>query len=388
MQQQQTDLQQKQEHIAGALTSLTTILQDMRSETRKSTLGDVNNSRYISQPQTQSQRSSEPRSGIYEEVPDNSSSSRRYTVGLALGYDVPRRSEGEFISGRQYPYQVQNRDRKTSIQSQDGYYWEVQEDSSRYWRPTEGRPNSYEVPPRMEKEATYAPQQSYQFQDQEREVPVELENARASRQCQENSFRRTRNENRVYHSTVPEVKLLPFSRTEEWKVWFSRFEAVAERRRWDEDAKLDNLLPRLQGKAGDFVFSQLPQKALSNCEEFVREINSRFRVVETQKTFAAKFSQRNQRNNETVEEYEADLKRLYAKAYKSRDERTRQEDLVRRFLDGLKDHEARFEIEYHKEPDVIEDAVYHAVNFLQTKRRSTFESYTDRKFKKYVRTAS
>ena len=60
MQQQQTDLQQKQEHIAGGLISLITILQDMRSETRKSTMGDANNSRYISQPQTQSHRSSEP----------------------------------------------------------------------------------------------------------------------------------------------------------------------------------------------------------------------------------------------------------------------------------------------------------------------------------------
>ena len=69
----------------------------------------------------------------------------------------------------------------------------------------------------------------------------------------------------------------------------------------DEDAKLHNLLSRLKGKAGDFVFSKLPQKTLSNYEELVRELNSRFRVVETQKTFAAKFSQRNQRNDEMSE---------------------------------------------------------------------------------------
>ena len=162
-------------------------------------------------------------------------------------------------------------------------------------------------------------------------------------------------------------------------MWVS-LEAVAERRRWDEDAKLDNLLPRLQGKAGEFIFSQLPSRTLSNYEELVRELNSRFRVVETQKTFAAKFSKRNQRNDETVEEYAADLKRLYAKAFRACDEKTRQEDLVRRFLDGLKDHEARFEIEIHKEPDDIDDAVYHAVNILQTRRRSLVDNYADRKF--------
>ena len=120
----------------------------------------------------------------------------------------------------------------------------MQEDSSRYCRPTEARPNSYEVPPRIERNATYAPQQSYQCQDQEKEVPVESENARASRQFQENSYRRTRYKNSGYHSSVPEVKLQPFSGKEEWKVWFSRFEAVAERRRW---MKMQNFITCYQG---------------------------------------------------------------------------------------------------------------------------------------------
>ena len=102
----------------------------------------------------------------------------------------------------------------------------------------------------------------------------------------------------------------------------------------------------------------------------MKELNGRFRVIETERTYAARFSQRNQRQGETAEEFAADLKRLYAKAYKFRDDRTRQEDLVRRFLDGLKRSEARFEIEFHKEPINIDEAVRHAVNFVQTKRRN------------------
>ena len=198
-------------------------------------------------------------------------------------------------------------------------------------------------------------------------------------------YRRPLYDNRA---VTHEAKLPPFSGKEEWKIWVSRFEAVAKRRCWDESEKLDNLLPRLQGKAGEFVFSQLPTRILSNYGELLRELNSRFRVVETEKAFAAKFSQRSQRHDETVEEFAADLKRLYAKAYKARDERTRQENLVRRFLDGLKDHEARFEIEFRKEPDDIDTAVYHAVNFLQTRRRSSGENYSDRKSKRYVRRAT
>ena len=150
---------------------------------------------------------------------------------------------------------------------------------------------------------------------------------------------------------------------------------------------MDNILPKLQGKAGEFVFTQLSRHTLSCYSELIKELNSRFRVVETRKTYAAKFSQRAQRNGETAEEFAAELKRLYAKAYKFRDEQTRQEDLVRRFLDGLCDSDARFEVEYNKEPENIDEAVYHVVNFVQTKHRG-IQGHTDRKFKKYARRAS
>ncbi|MCG7878230.1 MAG: retrotransposon gag domain-containing protein, partial [Candidatus Thiodiazotropha endolucinida] len=195
--------------------------------------------------------------------------------------------------------------------------------------------------------------------------------------------------NRRQHS--PEnygLKIPPFNGKEDWKIWINRFEAIADRRRWSEDAKLDNLLPKLQGKAGELVFSQLFKEVLGSYGELVKELNSRFRVVETEKSFAAKFSTRVQKTGETAEEFAADLKRLYAKAYKNRDNRTKREDLVRRFLDGMKDNEARFEIEFHKEPDDIDEAVYHAVNFIQTRRRNSSENYGEKKLKRYTRRTS
>ena len=192
----------------------------------------------------------------------------------------------------------------------------------------------------------------------------------------------------AYGSQSVEAKLPPFNGKEEWKVWINRFESVAKRRNWDNEAKLDNILPRLQGKAGDFVFNQLSQEVISCYPKLVKELNSRFHTIETEKTYAAKFSQRIQKHDETAEDYAAELKRLYSKAYKNRDCKTRQEDLVRRFLDGLKDQEARFEVEYHKEPEDIDKAVYHVVNFIQTRRRNYSGAYADRKSKKFARRAS
>ena len=46
---------------------------------------------------------------------------------------------------------------------------------------------------------------------------------------------------------------------------------------------------------------------------------------------------------------------------------TREEDLVRKFLDGLKDDDIRFEVEYHKEPHTIDEAVYYVVSLIQTR---------------------
>ena len=115
----------------------------------------------------------------------------------------------------------------------------------------------------------------------------------------------------------------------------------------------------------------MSEEEISCYSTLVKELTSRFHTIETEKTFAAKFSQRMQKHDETAEEYAAELKRLYSKAYKSRDSKTRQEDLVRRFLDGLKDHEARFEVEYHKEPEDIDEAVYHVVNLSRPEEETT-----------------
>ena len=179
------------------------------------------------------------------------------------------------------------------------------------------------------------------------------------------------------------VKIPPFNGKEDWRMWIARFEAIAERNAWRDEEKLDNLLPKLEGAAAQFVFVQLPRHLLYNYGELVGELTNRFRVVETSRSFAAKFSRRSQRQGETAEEYAAELKMLYDKAHGFRDRHIRNEDLVRRFLDGLRDEEARFEIEFHKEPETIDEAVFHAVNFIQTRGMQS-----DKRDRRAVRRAS
>ena len=167
-----------------------------------------------------------------------------------------------------------------------------------------------------------------------------------------------------------EITKLPiFTGKESWDVWFNRFTEVADRRNWTDEDRLDEILPRLQGAAGEFVFGQLRREVRGDYAHLVSELNSRFRVVVTKKTYGAQFSHRSQKANETVEEYAAELKRLYDKAHANRDEGTRREDLLRRFLDGLFDEKARFQVEYIREPRDIDEAVYQVVDFLDTRHR-------------------
>ena len=171
------------------------------------------------------------------------------------------------------------------------------------------------------------------------------------------------------HKNSP--KLPPFTGKESWNVWFNRFEDVASRQNWSSDEKLDEILPRLQGPAGDFVYGQLTHESRSHYRTLCKELSNRFRVVETSKTFWVQFSHRNQKSGETVEEYAAELKQLYDKAHAKRDKQTRQEDLLRRFLDGLNDDKARFHVEFIKEPKDIDEAVFYTVCFQETRQKSS-----------------
>ncbi|KAH3869216.1 hypothetical protein DPMN_032378 [Dreissena polymorpha] len=102
---------------------------------------------------------------------------------------------------------------------------------------------------------------------------------------------------------LPVVRMAPYSGKEEWQTWITQFETIANRHGWGEDERLDQFLPRLEGVAAQFVFSQLPPYVLDNYYELLREIHSRFKIIETPRSFAAKFSRRSQRHGITLEEF-------------------------------------------------------------------------------------
>jgi len=64
-------------------------------------------------------------------------------------------------------------------------------------------------------------------------------------------------------------KLPSYSGTENWAVWIAKFEAITDRYDWGTEDRLDNLLPKLEGLAGKFAFTQLPPHVLNNYDLLV-----------------------------------------------------------------------------------------------------------------------
>ena len=202
------------------------------------------------------------------------------------------------------------------------------------------------------------------------------ESEHGSSQLLSYSSLRSRRNTSNHHTRLP-----AFTAQEPWTVYYNRFKSVAKLEGWTDREKLRELLPRLQGKAGEFVYDQLRSDVREDFRSLVHELKHRFRKVETARTYGAQFSHRNQRSGETIEDFAADLKRLYDKAYANRDRDTRREDLLRRFLDGIQDDATRFQVEYNKEPRDIDEAVFDVINCQETKKRT----FTEDKTRKPVR---
>lgn len=131
---------------------------------------------------------------------------------------------------------------------------------------------------------------------------------------------------------------------------------------------MGQLLPRLQGLAGEFVFEELKPEILSNYRQLTKELGNRFGVIETNRIFQTKFRRRDQKNGEPVQSYAAELKSLYSKAYPNRDNLTKQQDLVSRFLLGLSNEKARIYVELNRDPMTIEEATEYIIEYEEATR--------------------
>ena len=85
-------------------------------------------------------------------------------------------------------------------------------------------------------------------------------NAHSSAVSSSTSIRSTADSNKTHNVRLPAFT----GKSNEWKVWYSCFDAVAEINHWTERTRLSELLQRLQGVAADFVFDEISPDCRSN----------------------------------------------------------------------------------------------------------------------------
>ena len=103
------------------------------------------------------------------------------------------------------------------------------------------------------------------------------------------------------------------------KEWLEQFEMVATVCKWDESAKLINLVTRLRGQAYAF-YKSCPSHERSSYQGLAAALLKRFTPVRIQAVQTSLFHDRKQREKESVDSYAQDLRVLFYKAYPRADQ--------------------------------------------------------------------
>jgi hypothetical protein len=158
------------------------------------------------------------------------------------------------------------------------------------------------------------------------------------------------------------LRSIPFCGKEKWKVWHTRFEVSTKG--WSHKDKLEEMLLLLRGTAAEFVFDQMPSSSFDKYSLVVKELENRFRKIENPRIYRTKLSELRQRC-ESVEEFAVKVKMVYNKAYPGRDIKSRKEDLLQKFMEGLKDQHASSQVQFIKQLEDIDEAVDAVINFQE-----------------------
>ena len=204
----------------------------------------------------------------------------------------------------------------------------------------------------------------------------EVEKLRAEKVQYENLIKKLWQELNLKHEQIEQLsnvyqqkavpKLPDFTGShddEKSDIWITRFNEALYK--FNSPEKLGQLLPRLRGIAADFVFDQLSPEVRSEYHALVYELRKRFQTFETPRMYQSQYEKRRQKSGEDAHSFASELKRLYDKAYPGRPRSIRDEDLVRKFFDGLLDVKASVQVEYHKNPTSIDHAVYEVIRYME-----------------------
>ncbi|KAJ8982091.1 hypothetical protein NQ317_010949 [Molorchus minor] len=119
-----------------------------------------------------------------------------------------------------------------------------------------------------------------------------------------------------------------------------QFEAAANVNNWSESEKATALIVSLRGDALE-ILQTLNEDQHKNYEDLVLQLEMRFGDKHLQQVYQAQLKGRNQRINENLQQYEADIARLVYLAYPTAPRDFIEQLAVQVFIDGIRDCETQ-----------------------------------------------
>ncbi|KAJ8957234.1 hypothetical protein NQ318_007798 [Aromia moschata] len=165
-----------------------------------------------------------------------------------------------------------------------------------------------------------------------------------------------------------------------WSMYRRQFEAAAKANRWTPQEMATSLVIFLKGQALE-ILQSIPEEQQNDYDRIVEALEMRDGHKYLRQVYQSQIKSRQQRSNESLQEYEADIERLVHLAYPQALKEFLEQIGIQTFIDGLVDIEMQQALRIGRHT-TISDALIAALEFKAAKEAS--RSYKTRVRQKEV----
>ncbi|KAJ8942133.1 hypothetical protein NQ318_021640, partial [Aromia moschata] len=159
-----------------------------------------------------------------------------------------------------------------------------------------------------------------------------------------------------------------------WSMYRRQFEAAAKANGWTPQEMATSLVISLRGQALE-ILQSIPEEQQNDYNRIVGALEIRYGHKYLRQVYQSQIKSRQQRSNESLQEYEADIERLIHLAYPQAPKEFLEQIGIQTFIDGLVDTEMQQALRLGRHT-TISDALVAALEFKAAKEAS--RSYKSR----------
>lgn len=160
--------------------------------------------------------------------------------------------------------------------------------------------------------------------------------------------------------------LPPYDGKVSWEEYFTLFQTASEVHQWTEVTKASMLSLSLRGDALS-VLQSIPPSDRLNYDELIKRLEMRFGHRHMEQVYRSQLRGRFQKQNETLQEFEAEIARLVRSAYPTVPDEICESLSIDKFLDGLRESETQQAIKLAR-PKTLSEALTQALEFEAVKQ--------------------